>query len=97
MAGTLLLSSPLLLLFGIVNSVAWLIMLWDKMESRKSGAERISEGMLFFLATIGGSIGIYLGMFMFRHKTRKWYFLIGIPILMVENWALLVLLSRIDI
>ena len=97
MDGTLLLSSPLLLLFGIVNSVAWLIMLWDKMESRKSGAERISEGMLFFLATIGGSIGIYLGRFMFRHKTRKWYFLIGIPILMVENWALLMLLSRIDI
>ena len=97
MDGTLLLSSPLLLLFGIVNSVAWLIMLWDKMESRKSGAERISEGMLFFLATIGGSIGIYLGMFMFRHKTRKWYFLIGIPILIFENWALLMLLSRIDI
>mgnify|MGYP005610736211 FL=1 len=95
MDGTLLLSSPLLLLFGIVNSVAWLIMLWDKMESRKSGAERISEGMLFFLATIGGSIGIYLGMFMFRHKTRKWYFLIGIPILIFENIATLSVLTEI--
>ena len=95
MDGTLLLSSPLLLLFGIVNSVAWLIMLWDKMESRKSGAERISEGMLFFLATIGGSIGIYLGMFMFRHKTRKWYFLIGIPILIFENIATLSILTEI--
>lgn len=95
MDGTLLLSSPLLLLFGIVNSVAWLIMLWDKKESRKSGAERISEGMLFFLATIGGSIGIYLGMFMFRHKTRKWYFLIGIPVLIFENVATLTVLVGI--
>jgi uncharacterized membrane protein YsdA (DUF1294 family) len=95
MDGTLLLSSPLLLLFGIVNSVAWLIMLWDKKESRKSGAERISEGMLFFLATIGGSIGIYLGMFMFRHKTRKWYFFIGIPVLIFENVATLTVLVGI--
>ena len=97
MDGALLLSSPLMLLFGIVNSVAWLIMLWDKMESRKSGAERISEGMLFFLATAFGSIGIFLGMLVFRHKTRKWYFLIGIPLLIAENLALLVQLSQLDI
>lgn len=49
--------------------------------------QRISEGMMFFLATILGSIGIYLGMFVFRHKNRKWYFLLGIPLLAIENFS----------
>jgi uncharacterized membrane protein YsdA (DUF1294 family) len=43
--------------------------------------------MLFFLAAAFGSIGVYAGMFVFRHKTRKWYFLIGIPLLIAQNAA----------
>ena len=62
-------------------------MLIDKVRSAKPGQERISEGMMFFLAAAFGSFGIYAGMFAFRHKTRKWYFLIGIPLLMAENLA----------
>ncbi len=92
---TVLSASPLSWLFGVMNGVAFLLMLWDKRQSRQSGAERISEGMLFFLATAFGSIGILLGMFVFRHKTRKWYFLIGIPLLIVENLALLSVISSL--
>lgn len=62
-------------------------MLIDKIKSTKPGAERISEGMLFFMATVFGSFGVYAGMFAVRHKTQKWYFLIGIPLLMAENLA----------
>ena len=76
-------------LFIAVNSGAFLLMLWDKSQSRRSGAERISEGMLFFLAALFGSIGVFVGMLAFRHKTRKWYFLIGIPLLILENLATL--------
>lgn len=75
-----------------VNLVAFVIMLWDKNRSKKAGAERISEGLLFFMATVFGSIGVYAGMFAFRHKTRKWYFVIGIPMLVLENIALLYVL-----
>lgn len=75
--------------FLAVNLVAFLIMLIDKNKSRKSGAERISEGMMFFMATAFGSIGVLAGMFAFHHKTRKWYFLLGIPLLIIENSALL--------
>ncbi len=80
--------------FLIMNGLAFLSMLWDKTQSRKNGAERISEGMLFFMATMFGSVGVYLGMFVFRHKTRKWYFLIGIPMLILENIALLSWVAR---
>jgi len=71
----------------IINLIAFVIMWADKIKSAKPGATRVSEGMLFFMATIFASFGVYAGMFTFRHKTQKWYFLIGIPLLMVENLA----------
>ncbi|MEI8344089.1 MAG: DUF1294 domain-containing protein [Candidatus Moraniibacteriota bacterium] len=81
------LSLFLILFFLAINLLAFLIMLLDKKKSKKNGVERISEGMLFFLATIFGSVGVLVGMFAFRHKTQKWYFLIGIPMLILENVA----------
>ncbi len=75
--------------FVFMNLLAVLIMYIDKRKSRKEGSERVSEGLLFFLATVFGSAGVFFGMFTFRHKTRKWYFLLGIPLLFLENMALL--------
>ena len=77
------------LFFLLTNSIALILMWIDKERSRGSGVERISEGMLFFLATFFGSVGVLIGMYLFRHKTRKWYFVIGIPLLIVENLATL--------
>lgn len=84
--------SLMLAFFVAVNLAAFFVMFWDKSRSRKTDAERISEGVLFFMATMFGSVGVYAGMFAFRHKTRKWYFVIGIPMLIVENSAFLYLI-----
>jgi len=82
----------IVIFFLIVNVVAFFIMLLDKNRSRKAGAERISEGMLFFLATFFGSVGVFLGMLTFHHKTNKWHFILGIPMILIENCATLYLL-----
>ncbi|MDR3559122.1 MAG: DUF1294 domain-containing protein [Candidatus Pacebacteria bacterium] len=74
-----------------MNLLAFSVILLDKNRSRKNGAERISEGMLFFLATAFGGLGVFAGMFAFRHKTQKWYFLLGIPLLIIQNSACLYL------
>lgn len=81
-----------LALFALINLLAFLIMLNDKIKSVSPGTERVSEGLLFFLAAAFGSLGVYLGMFVFRHKTHKWYFLVGIPLLIIQNWATVYLL-----
>lgn len=63
-------------------------MAFDKHKAaRGQYAERTPEGFLFFLAALFGSFGVFLGMFAFRHKTRKWYFRVGIPLLMLQNVA----------
>ena len=54
----------------------------DKSRARR-GEWRISEKMLIALALLGGSLGAFLGMRVFHHKTRKPLFRILIPLLLV--------------
>ncbi|MFR4734320.1 MAG: DUF1294 domain-containing protein [Agathobacter rectalis] len=48
---------------------------------------RISERMLFLVSILGGSIGTWAGMYVFRHKTRHWYFVIGMPLILILQIA----------
>ena len=50
-------------------------------------AWRIKEATLFGVSIIGGSIGTLLGMYMFRHKTKHIYFVIGMPLILVIHVA----------
>jgi uncharacterized membrane protein YsdA (DUF1294 family) len=73
----------------LVNGVALFAMGGDKFSAGRNFDKRMPEGILFFLAVIGGSLGALLGMFLFRHKTRKWYFLMGLPVLLFQQCFLL--------
>lgn len=75
-------------IIAAINIYAFLVMYYDKVKAGNPESRRLSEGKIFFLAAAMGSFGVYAAMFAFRHKTRKWYFLIGIPLLMLENLAL---------
>ena len=79
-----------------INVFAFFLMGNDKRKSMQGGnPERTPEGLLFFVAAAFGSAGIYLGMLIFRHKTKRWYFQLGIPLLIMENLATLYLLKEI--
>lgn len=78
----------------IINLASFVIMIIDKNLAR-TGQWRVSEGMLFFLAIFFGGLGIYLGMFAFHHKTRKWYFYFGIPLILIQNFCTLVLIYQL--
>ncbi len=65
-----------------INLLAFAAVLIDKSNARKH-RYRISEKTLFILALIGGSIGAYGSMLIFRHKTKKWYFMQGIPLIII--------------
>ncbi|MES2749493.1 MAG: DUF1294 domain-containing protein [Patescibacteria group bacterium] len=85
----------LLAILAVINIFAFLVMANDKRKSIAGGnIERTPEGVLFFLAAAGGSLGIYLAMILLRHKTRKWYFQVGIPLIIMQNVATLYLLLQ---
>ena len=65
----------------IINAAAFLLMLIDKQKARKR-KYRIPEAVLIGTAVFGGSIGAWLGMQIFRHKTRHKKFYLGIPFIL---------------
>ncbi len=71
----------ILLYIVIVNLVSFIMMGVDKRKAQKR-AFRIPEATLFVLAVIGGSLGSIIGMHLFHHKTRHWYFLYGMPVIL---------------
>lgn len=66
----------------IINVIAFLAMWIDKRKAEK-GKWRISETTLLLLGVLGGSIGGMIGMYTFRHKTKKKRFTIGMPAILV--------------
>ncbi len=81
----------LIIYFVIINIVGFALMGIDKRKAIKR-AFRIPEATLFIVALIGGSIGSILGMQVFRHKTRHWYFVFGMPAILVVQILLLIVL-----
>ena len=82
--------------FLIVNLIGFLSMYIDKRRARKH-LWRIPETTLFIIAIIGGSIGSIVGMHLFRHKTRHWYFVYGMPAILIIQIALVALLFYLPI
>ena len=76
----------------IINIIAFCLYGIDKKRAKK-GQWRISEKTLLLSAVFGGSIGALLGMYVFRHKTRHWYFRWGFPLLLLLQVALVIWLS----
>ena len=68
----------------IINLLAFLLFGIDKRRASKH-RYRISEAALFSVALLGGSIGAWAGMYAFRHKTAHWYFVVGIPLILLAQ------------
>ena len=76
----------------IINLISFAAMGVDKARARKR-SWRIPESTLFVLAIIGGSVGSIVGMHLFRHKTLHWYFLYGMPAILIIQILIVVILA----
>ncbi len=75
----------------LVNIIGFALMGIDKRKARKN-AFRVPEATLFAMAIIGGSLGSFLGMHLFRHKTKHLSFIIGMPAILVIQIVIGILL-----
>lgn len=76
------LSKLIILYLLCMNLGGFLLMGWDKRKARKE-QWRVPEERFFLVALLGGSVGCWLGMQKFRHKTKKKRFTIGMPAIFV--------------
>lgn len=79
----------LLVWLAVINLLTFIVYGADKRRARK-GKWRVPEKTLFLLPLLGGSIGALLGMRVFHHKTKQWYFVWGIPAILLAQIALAV-------
>lgn len=67
---------------AIISIITFAVFGIDKLKAIKD-KWRIPEKVLFLLSIIGGSVGAMLGMYTFRHKTKKPLFKFGIPAILI--------------
>ena len=74
----------------IINIIGLLSMFIDKYRAIQN-KWRIPEKTLFLIAILGGSIGSNIGMRLFRHKTKHWYFVFGMPAILIIQLVIIFL------
>lgn len=79
------------LYIAVMNLIGFAIMGIDKRKAKKR-AFRVPEATLFLIAILGGSVGSIIGMHLFRHKTRHWYFVWGMPAILILQIVLVICL-----
>lgn len=82
----------LLIYLLAVNVLLFGLMGLDKGLARKN-KRRVPERTLFLLCVVGGSVGGFSGMYVFRHKTKHWSFRLGFPLILLAQIALAVFIS----
>lgn len=84
----------LLIYLLFINFLGLILYALDKAKSKRKGSSRIPERTLLWVARLGGGVGCWLGMMLFRHKTKHTRFRVLVPLWMVV-WAVgMVLLVR---
>lgn len=83
----------LLIYLVIMNVIGFIMMAVDKYKA-KHHAWRINEKSFFLISLIGGSLGTIIVMYTFHHKTKHWYFVYGLPIILLGQVGLWILYLR---
>ena len=83
----------LLLYLILINLLGFVLYGVDKAKS-KGRSRRIPERTLLWVARLGGGLGCWLGMMLFRHKTKHTRFMILVPLWTVLWAAAVVFLGR---
>lgn len=74
-----------------MNLYGFCLMGWDKKKARKD-QWRVPEKKLLSVALFGGSLGCWIGMQEFRHKTKHRIFSVGIPVIFFVQLVILLYL-----
>ena len=83
-----------LIYLAVINIVAFFTMAIDKIKAQRK-MWRTPEKVLLGYAVFGGALGVWLGMEVFRHKTKHWYFKFGVPaIFVIETLGILYLFLK---
>ena len=74
----------------VISIISIIICIYDKVISKKNDVKlRIPEKVLLLFSALGGSVAMFITMLIFRHKTKHVKFMLGIPIIIVIQIAII--------
>jgi uncharacterized membrane protein YsdA (DUF1294 family) len=76
------------LYLAAISLISVIVTCYDKIAAKKLPKHRTREKTLFLLSALGGSVAMFVTMQMIRHKTKHRSFMIGIPMIMIAQAAL---------
>lgn len=82
-------------IYLVVMNVLGVAVMWSDKRRARLHRWRIPEKVLFGVSLLGGSAGTWSGMYLFRHKTKHWYFVVGMPLILVCQAALAIYLVHL--
>ena len=82
-------------IYLVVMNVLGVAVMWSDKRRARLHRWRIPEKVLFGVSLLGGSAGTWAGMYLFRHKTKHWYFVIGMPLILGCQAALAIYLVHL--
>jgi uncharacterized membrane protein YsdA (DUF1294 family) len=88
-------SAKNIIIYLIIINLIGFYMMWSDKRRAKWGKWRIPENTLFMATALGGGIGTIAGMYIFRHKTKKLKFTIGLPAILILEIILCIYLNLI--
>lgn len=71
------------MVYLVFMNLSGLFLMWSDKYRARNHRWRIPEKTLFLTSLLGGSIGTWAGMYLFHHKTKHWYFVIGMPLILI--------------
>lgn len=79
----------LLIYLGVISVISIVVCLYDKLFSKLNNVKfRVPEKSLFVFSALGGSVAMLLCMLLIRHKTKHLSFMLGIPVIILLQAAL---------
>jgi uncharacterized membrane protein YsdA (DUF1294 family) len=78
------------LYLAIISLIAVIVTCYDKIAAKRFPGHRTREKTLFLLSALGGSVAMFVTMQIIHHKTKHKSFMIGIPLIIAAQVALIV-------
>ncbi len=76
----------------IISVISVIVCVYDKLAAKVAKRHRTREAVLLGLSALGGSVAMLITMFIIRHKTKHLKFMLGIPLIIIIQAALIALL-----
>ena len=80
---------------AVVSLVSVIVCIYDKIASKHMTKHRTREASLLFFSAIGGSVAMLITMLLIRHKTKHAKFMVGIPLIIAAQAALVFFVLRL--